>query len=986
MDSVADVSGMGDRPEYTGLSLTQAERFWRVLHANQPDGWAVFFAVPGAHRTWIGEKPKPDEIPDGDDPWSTPEISSWLTDQEYKEWNVYLTPCRFRVEFGGRGPAKVRRRNDLVVSLPGVYADIDVKPGVPKSIHTTEERDRVLGALPRATMVVDSGSGGVHAYWLFDSPVTGRIGIAEMKTLHKAWRLWINSTASLILGRPIEIDAAGEAARVLRVPGTARWPKADEVQAAHDAGTAVGPTLVYIRHDDGPRYALDTLRGLVPGEIWQTLSVAPVSFAAHGITQGAPTDRYIRAVLRKQCDRLASLREGEDGGRNTALNSVMYTLAGLVRSITQEAPESERDALAAQWGAEIGQAVYDAYQACGGVSDGNDTPEDARKTMKSGWSAGWQRPISAPAWVRDADALDLIEYIGLPGELSAQRRWYGLHDTGMLARMKDMWGDRFRYVDMEKGGKQWFAWNGVLWDRDRVSLIYAAIGVLVEHMTLELAHVERWCMEAKKSVEDRVEAQNRAAGVGVGAAGAGADNAETALTTENVAVSGTGIGDSDNDVWWAEEIEVRRPDGMGKELRFARVVEFRKFLAKCKDNQKQSDTEVIFGRRGGVGVIEEAFNAEPRWLTFPNGVLDVSGPEGLARGLLEPRPEYMCTQVMGAEYVPNADWEHSEFYQTYLCRVLPDAEIREYVQMVMGSALTGVPREKAFWLLQGKSDCGKSVLLDILAHIFGTYSVQATERVLIAQGGSAVHQTDVQALRGKRLVVTPEPGPHDMLNSDTLKQFTGGEKMSSRAARSGIVETWKPMGVIVNGSNYPLQFDTQDTGIKNRMKIVHFDQVIPKAEQDKNLNSRITTQEGSAVIAWLVDGLRMYWERGLVEADKIISSNLDSYLDVVDPVRLFYREAVERGYLETAEPTALLETCLGAGTLQTMFDEWFKVTYTRLEDRDKHPGRNKLPERFAEVTGLIRVTSRHKSYWSGLRVAVREDDLSQRAMGYRDWS
>lgn len=156
-------------------------------------------------------------------------------------WNIYTTVGTFNQcpEAGSRGFA------NQVGEIPGVWADFDVKPGQEDAFQSVEELESYLALLPAMTMRVDTGSGGVHGYWLFDEPLKD---MRRAASLLAAWHAYLVEKAN---GK--SIDNVQELARILRIPGTVRWPKPGE------SGNPVTVKLAYFR---GPRYEVKDLVAL----------------------------------------------------------------------------------------------------------------------------------------------------------------------------------------------------------------------------------------------------------------------------------------------------------------------------------------------------------------------------------------------------------------------------------------------------------------------------------------------------------------------------------------------------------------------------------------------------------------------------------------------------------------------------------------------------------------------------------------------------
>lgn len=112
----------------------------------------------------------------------------------------------------------VDRDKKNAVSLKSLFMDIDVGPG--KAYATPADADAALAkflvdsGMPQPTMVVRSGSGGLHVYWCFEKPVPVM-----------AWQPLATALKASAKHHKFEIDPAvtADAARILRVPTTLNY-------------------------------------------------------------------------------------------------------------------------------------------------------------------------------------------------------------------------------------------------------------------------------------------------------------------------------------------------------------------------------------------------------------------------------------------------------------------------------------------------------------------------------------------------------------------------------------------------------------------------------------------------------------------------------------------------------------------------------------------------------------------------------------------
>ena len=145
------------------------------------------------------------------------------------EHNLYTGLCSLteRPKPGRRGGLK------LVDQVGGAWLDLDVKE---TAFEGEEQVMPLVESLPlRPTMVVLTGSGGAHAYWKFHQPVNGD----KARELVERWYLLAQRHAG-----DVKIDKLVNPDRILRLPGSIRWPKSTDPADAE-------PTLCRIFESTG---------------------------------------------------------------------------------------------------------------------------------------------------------------------------------------------------------------------------------------------------------------------------------------------------------------------------------------------------------------------------------------------------------------------------------------------------------------------------------------------------------------------------------------------------------------------------------------------------------------------------------------------------------------------------------------------------------------------------------------------------------------
>lgn len=226
----------------------QAKTFLHELFGKTVAGYIAISAAKANPRAWA-----PNWM-NGSNSWSEiqellrqhPDFFSFSTNT-WAQWNTYVqvgSTMRCGLSKGERG------KEEYALDLPGLFADFDVKPKN-GTFRSREELDAYLATLPEPTMLVNSAGsdGGVHAYWLYDRP--HRVHNYKNRVELDGWYDYLAHQAAAV---DRSIDHVQDYARVLRVPGTVRWPK--KVRNAGEPDTWKPVELI---KSGGPRYDHDEM-------------------------------------------------------------------------------------------------------------------------------------------------------------------------------------------------------------------------------------------------------------------------------------------------------------------------------------------------------------------------------------------------------------------------------------------------------------------------------------------------------------------------------------------------------------------------------------------------------------------------------------------------------------------------------------------------------------------------------------------------------
>jgi P4 family phage/plasmid primase-like protien len=291
----------------------------------------------------------------------------------------------------------------------------------------------------------------------------------------------------------------------------------------------------------------------------------------------------------------------------------------------------------------------------------------------------------------------------------------------------------------------------------------------------------------------------------------------------------------------------------------------------------------------------DAFDSHPDLLNCPNGVVD------LRTGTLMPSdPDLLLTKVTGCAYVKDArhpDWDRA-------LTALP-ADVVDWFKIRMGQGATGhMPPDDRALICQGGGQNAKTSIMDTIKNSLGKYRIAVADRALIGNA-SEQHPTEMMDFMGARLAVLEETPESRQLDTVRLKKLTGTEEITARKIRQDSV-TFKATHSLVINTNFELLVNETDHGTWRRLALVVWPYTFREREEDvrsendrladTNLRFRLRDDPRvhEAVLAWLVDGARTWYE-----ADRIfpplpesVRRDTQAWREKSDPILGFLGDTV----------------------------------------------------------------------------------------------
>jgi putative DNA primase/helicase len=319
---------------------------------------------------------------------------------------------------------------------------------------------------------------------------------------------------------------------------------------------------------------------------------------------------------------------------------------------------------------------------------------------------------------------------------------------------------------------------------------------------------------------------------------------------------------------------------------------------------KARASAVLSYSRGILSHHPDELDADADHINTPSGYLSLD--TGKARPLGE--AEYP-TRITGARFDPEAT---SDVWDAFLARVLPDADVRGFVQRLIGYGLLGEVREHIMPIFTGTGRNGKGTLRDAVLAAFGTYALEVDPELLMMSNNPR-HATFLMELKGRRIVFCSETEQHRRFAQSTMKRLVGGDPIQANRMREDPI-TFLPTHLLIMCTNHLPKITGDDPASWERIRVVPFDVFIPPEERDPRLPARLCEPDvQAAVLAWAYRGYRQYVEVGLA-APPAVLVRTERYRAESDGLGRFLAERV------VESPAGRIT----AGALHEAYSAWFR--------------------------------------------------------------
>lgn len=295
-------------------------------------------------------------------------------------------------------------------------------------------------------------------------------------------------------------------------------------------------------------------------------------------------------------------------------------------------------------------------------------------------------------------------------------------------------------------------------------------------------------------------------------------------------------------------------------------------------------------------------------LVVANGVVDLRTGE-----LREGCPSDYTSVLVDTKYDPMLATNKIDAFFASIFN--DEKDVIDYVQCLLGYAITGHTQEQVWCIFTGIGSNGKSLLMSIIAKLMGAaYCAAAPAEIFFkrnqrTQAGAAT--AHLQTLKATRICYKEETDPTEALNTELLKMVTGESIISSRGLYEKKFVNFESMAFPILLCNHKPDIDVDDYALLRRIIVIPFtntycspdDPVNPYDKsnkqhrlRDNDLKRKLMTEEClSQLLTWLVRGaVKWYTSSGLPERPSLITDALEQYRDDNDTLGQFITERYDK--------------------------------------------------------------------------------------------
>lgn len=277
-------------------------------------------------------------------------------------------------------------------------------------------------------------------------------------------------------------------------------------------------------------------------------------------------------------------------------------------------------------------------------------------------------------------------------------------------------------------------------------------------------------------------------------------------------------------------------------------------FARSSGSQGKLRAMVDQARRERVTVRATDFDADPRMVNCPNGVLELT-PSGVR--FRPTRREDYFRLTTGVAYRPEA--AHGAWTK-FLDRFLPTPEEQLWAQKLVAYSMLGANPARVLVIAKGPTTSGKSTFAEAIMGALGAYA-GGFGLTLFRDNQDERPRVDIVQALPRRAIFAEESSKEWHLHADQVKRATGGSRWGARGMYGKTyVERVPAFTPWVVTNNTPTVLGA-DAAFRKRLRAVPFAVQVDSAQENVGYKELLAVGEvREAILAWAVAGWAAYLE------------------------------------------------------------------------------------------------------------------------------
>jgi P4 family phage/plasmid primase-like protien len=344
-----------------------------------------------------------------------------------------------------------------------------------------------------------------------------------------------------------------------------------------------------------------------------------------------------------------------------------------------------------------------------------------------------------------------------------------------------------------------------------------------------------------------------------------------------------------------EDMLMRTPEGVAYLRMLDTIDALEKWTARCEMTATQD--AALKQLKDLLTVDADRLDADPWAFNCLNGTVD------LRTGKLRPhRAADLISKIAPTNFNPAAQCPR---FLAFLAQIFDgDTSLVEFVQRFYGYAMTGLTKEQILLILWGEGGNGKTTLVEAIGDVIGDYASSAPTGLLTSKNATDNnHYAEIADLHGRRLVTASESEEGAKLKEAFIKKAVGGDTLKGRHLYGQLFE-FKPSHTLQLLTNHKPQIRGNDFSVWRRVRLLPFLVKFGSAHEVRDGSAKLmkdTTlpaallSEREGILAWLVEGARLWHASGALEAPEVVLAAGREYRHEQDRVGHFVNECCTVG-------------------------------------------------------------------------------------------